>query len=185
MRRLVIGSVFFAACSLVLGRDITTKTGETYKNITISRIEAAGISVIHSTGVAFLECPVLPDDLQKEVGCTAERYAAAKIALEQREKALAEYQARLVAHMAERRAESDRLIAEGLAAAERRRAEGYPATTSIVERDYSTVTYTTPRLTGDRYSNRNYSGGGTVHVRGYTRKDGTYVRSHTRSAPRR
>jgi hypothetical protein len=27
--------------------------------------------------------------------------------------------------------------------------------------------------------------GGSVHVRGYHRKDGTYVRSHTRSAPRR
>jgi hypothetical protein len=32
-----------------------------------------------------------------------------------------------------------------------------------------------------------YSGatGGTVHVRGYYRKDGTYVRPHTRGAPRR
>lgn len=29
------------------------------------------------------------------------------------------------------------------------------------------------------------SGGGTVRVRGYYRKDGTYVRPHTRSAPRR
>lgn len=28
-------------------------------------------------------------------------------------------------------------------------------------------------------------GGKTVHVRGYTRKDGTYVAPHTRSAPRR
>lgn len=39
--------------------------------------------------------------------------------------------------------------------------------------------------------NANYSGtkstysGGTVQVKGYTRKDGTYVRPHTRSAPRR
>ncbi|WP_294275991.1 hypothetical protein [uncultured Chryseobacterium sp.] len=29
------------------------------------------------------------------------------------------------------------------------------------------------------------SSGGTVHVKGYTRKDGTRVSSHTRSAPRR
>ena len=29
------------------------------------------------------------------------------------------------------------------------------------------------------------STGGTVQVKGYTRKDGTYVRPHTRSAPRR
>jgi hypothetical protein len=180
MRQFVIGFAFIAACSLVLGRDITTKTGATYKNITINRIEAAGISVTHSTGVAFLECPVLPDDLQREVGCTAEGYAAGKIALEQRDKAVAEYLARIYAEVAERTAESNRQIA----AAERRRSESNAATTSIVERDYSTVTFATPRLTGDRYSNRNY-GGGPVQVRGYTRKDGTYVRPHTRSAPRR
>jgi hypothetical protein len=35
------------------------------------------------------------------------------------------------------------------------------------------------------YTPPSYSGGGTVHVRGYYRKDGTYVRPHTRSAPRR
>jgi len=29
------------------------------------------------------------------------------------------------------------------------------------------------------------SASGTVHVRGYTRKDGTYVRPHTRSSPSR
>lgn len=29
------------------------------------------------------------------------------------------------------------------------------------------------------------SSGGTVHVKGYYRKNGTYVRPHTRSAPRR
>lgn len=29
------------------------------------------------------------------------------------------------------------------------------------------------------------SSGGTVHVKGYTRKDGTYIKPHTRSAPRR
>lgn len=29
------------------------------------------------------------------------------------------------------------------------------------------------------------SSGGSVQVKGYTRKDGTYVRPHTRSAPRR
>ncbi|AQX10870.1 hypothetical protein [Elizabethkingia meningoseptica] len=31
----------------------------------------------------------------------------------------------------------------------------------------------------------NTSSSGTVHVKGYTRKDGTYVSPHTRSAPRR
>lgn len=41
------------------------------------------------------------------------------------------------------------------------------------------------------YSTTAYSGssnkatGGTVHVKSYTRKDGTHVQAHTRSAPRR
>ncbi|MBU2046577.1 MAG: hypothetical protein KJ712_07595 [Bacteroidetes bacterium] len=34
-------------------------------------------------------------------------------------------------------------------------------------------------------SNSTSSGSGTVHVKGYTRKDGTYVQPHTRSAPRK
>ena len=35
------------------------------------------------------------------------------------------------------------------------------------------------------YSSGSRSSSGTVTVRGYTRKDGTYVRAHTRSSPRR
>ena len=47
----------------------------------------------------------------------------------------------------------------------------------------STESYATPR-TKATASPSTYSGG-TVHVKGYTRKDGTYVKPHTRSAPRR
>ncbi len=36
---------------------------------------------------------------------------------------------------------------------------------------------------GSGLSNYGVSSGGTVHIRGYMRKDGTYVRPHTRSAP--
>ena len=39
--------------------------------------------------------------------------------------------------------------------------------------------------TSGKNSSTSTSSGGTVHVKGYTRKDGTYVRPHTRSAPRR
>jgi endonuclease YncB( thermonuclease family) len=42
-------------------------------------------------------------------------------------------------------------------------------------------TYSTPEYSSPSYP----SSGGTVNVRGYYRKDGTYVRSHTRRAPRR
>jgi hypothetical protein len=44
----------------------------------------------------------------------------------------------------------------------------------------SGLSYSSPRSSSSRRSP-----GTEVHVRGYTRKDGTYVRPHTRSAPRR
>lgn len=50
-------------------------------------------------------------------------------------------------------------------------------------------TYTPAKSYNTSTSSYNYtpskSSGGTVHVKGYTRKDGTYVSPHTRSAPRR
>lgn len=43
----------------------------------------------------------------------------------------------------------------------------------------------TPSVSGSTTSYSTPSSGGSVHVKGYTRKNGTYVRPHTRSAPRR
>lgn len=50
---------------------------------------------------------------------------------------------------------------------------------------YTTPTYTTPTYTSYKYEPTYNSSPKTVHVRGYYRKDGTYVRPHYRSAPRR
>ncbi len=47
-----------------------------------------------------------------------------------------------------------------------------------------TKSYNTPTSPSYNYT-PSTSSGGTVHVKGYTRKDGTYVSPHTRSAPRR
>lgn len=47
---------------------------------------------------------------------------------------------------------------------------------------YQPTTTTGTRASSSKPST---SSGGTVHVKGYTRKDGTYVQPHTRSAPRR
>ena len=38
---------------------------------------------------------------------------------------------------------------------------------------------------GGKKTSTSKSSGGPVQVKGYTRKDGTYVKPHTRSAPRR
>lgn len=53
------------------------------------------------------------------------------------------------------------------------------------------TTYSNYISTGSSYSSsyhrssRSSLSGGTVHVKGYTRKNGTYVRPHTRSSPSR
>lgn len=48
--------------------------------------------------------------------------------------------------------------------------------------DHKTNTY---QYSSSNYTNRPTSTGGTVHVKGYYRKDGTYVKPHTRRAPSR
>lgn len=48
----------------------------------------------------------------------------------------------------------------------------------------SRISHPLPESSTDDYS-PTYGGGGTVSVRGYYRKNGTYVRPHTRSAPSR
>lgn len=50
---------------------------------------------------------------------------------------------------------------------------------STEESDYKTSSYRSSSSSSSSSSSK------TVHVRGYTRKDGTYVRPHTRSAPRK
>ncbi|WP_426278598.1 hypothetical protein ACN9MN_04640 [Chryseobacterium sp. S-02] len=48
-----------------------------------------------------------------------------------------------------------------------------------------TSSYTSPTVSSGSSYHSGSSSGGSVSVKGYTRKDGTYVRPHTRSAPRR
>ncbi|AGA29242.1 hypothetical protein Sinac_5090 [Singulisphaera acidiphila DSM 18658] len=72
------------------------------------------------------------------------------------------------------------------------RPSGRPASTKSNSLDDDAVSYRTARAfsSGPRYSapssyTSRSSGPKTVQVRSYTRKDGTFVRSHVRSAPRR
>lgn len=55
-----------------------------------------------------------------------------------------------------------------------------------VYRAYNNYTSTSDSYNSSSYrSSSTSSSGGTVYVKGYTRKDGTYVRPHTRSSPSR
>ena len=185
MRRISYCVALLLTCT-TSARDIKTTTGETYRNITINRIEPTGISITHSTGVAFLECPILPEEIRREAGCSFEAYAAGKIARQEQDKAWAEYRARVEIEAAQRNAERNKQIAAAMDAAELRRIARETLASPIATRDYASVSFESSSLAADRYSGRNYAPtGGTVSVRGYMRKDGTYVRPHTRSAPRR
>lgn len=55
----------------------------------------------------------------------------------------------------------------------------YTKYSNYTETSYPTSTYSSYR------SNSSSSSGGSVHVKGYTRKNGTYVKPHTRSSPSR
>lgn len=75
---------------------------------------------------------------------------------------------------------------EAAALAENEKADAARAAIAIQHRDYAARNFGARDYTTDRYtppSAPSYSGssGGTVSVRGYYRKDGTYVRPHTRS----
>lgn len=65
---------------------------------------------------------------------------------------------------------------------------GFISTYEIETTDYPALNFLKPLyLRNSENSNSNYStgAGGSVHVKGYYRKDGTYVKPHTRSAPKK
>lgn len=172
--RFLLGFVALSA-SIVLAdaRDITTLKGETFYSVTITRVEKTGIAVMHRNGVAFLDFLILPEEIRREFGYTSEGYAAGQALLQQQQIAAAELQRRLDAEAAARQ-EQQRQEAAARVEASR----------PIVSRDYSVTDYSARTYGTNRYSERSYTGG-TVSVRGYYRKNGTYVQPHTRRAPRR
>jgi hypothetical protein len=174
VRRFALASfVVVAVATAALARDITTLKGETFYNVTITRVEKTGIGVTHRDGVVFLDFLMLPEDIRKEFGYSPEAYDAGQVALQQQQAAALEFQKRLATEAAVREAEqrANALTIES-------------SNSSISTRDYTMSDYSSRNYSGHRYTGRTYSGG-TVSVRGYFRKDGTYVRPHTRSAPSR
>lgn len=56
----------------------------------------------------------------------------------------------------------------------------------LTHSNFSKITpHSSPTVRSSSSYRSSSSSGGSVHVKGYTRKDGTYVKPHTRSAPRR
>jgi hypothetical protein len=194
MSRLLLCSLaFLATASLLLARDIKTLGDQTYRGVVVNRIEKTGIGITHQDGAAFLDFSILPPDIRKEFGYTETGYTAAlaaQSAQREQQAMAANQQARIEAEAAALRAEAQRIRAElssvdlalarqrlENAATEARAASESQA--SIATRDYSATDYTKRDYSAERYSGSSNTGG-PIQVRGYYRKDGTYVRPHTR-----
>lgn len=159
MRRFVLTLVvLLASLSLALARDITTLTGQTYRNVTVTRIDKLGIGITHRDGFAFLDFSILPADIRREFGYTDAAYAAAQAAQtaqkQQQELVAIETQRRLAAEAATRQAEllRQREAAQAAAAlaAAQRAAQAPPAT--IASRDYTSRGYTSRDFGTSRYT---------------------------------
>lgn len=171
-------------------RDITTLTNQTFRNITVTRVDPTGVVVSHRDGVHFLEFAILPAAIRKEFGYEEAQAALAIAAKKRQEQALVDAQRRVATtEAAARQAQELQRQAEMHAAAARVAAAQMPVpapalvipgeTDGIASRSYSdssiaSRSYDSPT----RYSGG--SSGGSVRVSGYYRKNGTYVRSYTR-----
>ena len=83
--------------SSALARDLTTISGEVFKNITVQSRDAIGIQIMHDDGVVYLDFKNLGAADQKEFGYNPETYADAwkqKFETEKQRRELAELAAR-------------------------------------------------------------------------------------------
>ena len=132
MRTQTLILVALLCVPVCFGADITTRKGVTYKQATVSKVEADGIRISHADGAAKIAFEDLPDALQRQYNYDpakvaayrkqvedARQAAATKAAEEQRQRqetaqrvareAREREEARLAA---ERRAEQERVAAE-------------------------------------------------------------------------
>ena len=161
-----------SSSALARAPEITTLDGVTYYNITINQIEKTGIRVRHRDGVGFIDFLRLPFQLRRKYGYTEAAYAAGKAIQQQQKLAAEENQRRIAANIAAREAKDQQRR-------EQAQASFTQQPSSIATRDYGNNSYTSRDYGADRYAG-NGSAGGTVSVKGYYRKNGTYVHSYTR-----
>lgn len=59
---LLTGIALLASVCTVFARDINTVNGQTYRDVTVTRVEKTGIAITHRDGVGFLKFSDLPAD---------------------------------------------------------------------------------------------------------------------------
>jgi hypothetical protein len=107
--------ILLLAATSSFAADITTRDGTTYHNAEVTGVDADGIRVMHSKGVAKLRFEELPEPLQKQYHYDAAKVGAYRKQVEDAQKAAA-------AQAAAARQQREREIQEAQDA-ERRRAE--------------------------------------------------------------
>ena len=107
--------ILLLAATSSFAADITTRDGTTYHNVEVTGVDADGIRVMHSNGVAKLRFEELPEPLQKQYHYDAAKVGAYRKRVEDAQKAAA-------AQAAAARQQREREIQEAQEA-ERRRAE--------------------------------------------------------------
>ena len=151
-----LSKILLVVClaSVSLADDFKTINGKEYKNVTVSRQEPDGIFVTNAKAGVMVKLYFA--ELPKEV---QERFGYKP------EKA--------VAYQSAQQAASD----QAQAAFDQAQKETSRQKSEVARQQTETVT----RSGGG--SGQNRGGGGSVHVSGYYRKDGTYVHPHSRAAP--
>jgi hypothetical protein len=151
-----LSKILLVVClaSVSLADDFKTTNGKEYKNVTVSRQEPDGIFVTNAKAGVMVKLYFA--ELPKEV---QERFGYKP------EKA--------VAYQSAQQAASD----QAQAAFDQAQKETSRQKSEVARQQTETVT----RSGGG--SGQNRGGGGSVHVSGYYRKDGTYVHPHSRAAP--
>ena len=87
IRKLLL--VWLLAATSTFAADITTRYGTTYHNVEVTGVDADGIRVMHSNGVAKLRFEELPEPLQKQYHYDAAKVGAYRKQVEDARKAAA------------------------------------------------------------------------------------------------
>ena len=68
MKKLLVCALAGFACVRLFAEDFTTTDGKKFEGVTVTRIEADGITVMTDSGIAKLFFAKLPEEVQKKYG---------------------------------------------------------------------------------------------------------------------
>jgi hypothetical protein len=138
-QKITLAIIATLSASLALADDLTTINGKVYKNATVTRVEADGITVKFSGGLVKIPFPELSKELQEKYNYDPQKAAAAYAA-----EAAAVQQANQQTEETNKQREKEKQVA--LESSRRAREEAAKAQNTTIEPGNNTVTE--PRITG-------------------------------------